>query len=65
MELLAGPRALGHLLRRAGFGPTPATWESFAKLPYGEAVDRVVADLRRKFIGWLQRRADIRRMKAA
>ena len=28
-------------------------------------LDCIVADLRRKFIGWLQRRADISRMKAA
>jgi indolepyruvate ferredoxin oxidoreductase alpha subunit len=28
-------------------------------------VDRIIANLRRKFIGWLQRRADISRVKAA
>jgi len=44
-RLLEGREAVGHLLRRAGFGPTPAQWEAFGGLPYEEAVERVLGDL--------------------
>ena len=42
---IEGRQAIGHLLRRAGFGPDARTWESWAELPYDDAVDRVLADL--------------------
>ena len=42
---LEGPAAVGHLLRRAGFGPRADTWDTWSQLPYDEAVDRVVAEL--------------------
>lgn len=42
---LEGPAAVGHLLRRAGFGPRADTWDTWAALPYDQAVDRVVADI--------------------
>ena len=45
MELLEGPQALGHLLRRAGFGPTPSTWKTLSALPYEDVVKRVADDL--------------------
>jgi len=44
-KLLEGPPAIGHLLRRAGFGPAASTWNSWAQLDYDEAVDRVMAEL--------------------
>jgi uncharacterized protein (DUF1800 family) len=44
-RLLEGRAALGHLLRRAGFGHGPGT-EAFEQgLAYGEAVERLVAGL--------------------
>lgn len=45
-ELLEGKAAVGHLLRRAGFGPRLDTWSEWAALSYEEAVERVLADLR-------------------
>ena len=42
---LKGRVAVGHLLRRAGFGADAATWETWAGLSYDEAVERVLADL--------------------
>jgi len=42
---LEGPAAVGHLLRRAGFGPHADTWSAWSALPYDEAVDRVLAEL--------------------
>ncbi len=37
--------AVGHLLRRAGFGPSASTWVQWAALSYDDAVDRVLAEL--------------------
>ena len=45
MELLQGPRARGHLLRRAAFGPTPTGWAALSQTPYEELVSRLVAQL--------------------
>lgn len=42
---LEGPAAVGHLLRRAGFGPRADTWDNWAALPYDDAVSRVLAEL--------------------
>lgn len=42
---LEGPAAIGHLLRRTGFGPRADTWDTWSALPYDEAVDRVLAEL--------------------
>ncbi|MDA1194905.1 MAG: DUF1800 domain-containing protein [Planctomycetota bacterium] len=44
-ELLQGPAAIAHLLRRAGFGPALATWATWSTLTYDDAVDRVLAEL--------------------
>jgi len=44
-SLLEGRAAIGHLLRRVGFGPSAATWDTWAKLDYDDAVDRVLAEL--------------------
>ncbi len=44
-RLLEGPPAIAHLLRRAGFAPTPALWEAWRGLPYEEAVARCLAAL--------------------
>ncbi len=44
-ELLEGPLAVAHLLRRAGFGPDPATWASLSKLEYEDVVDKLIAGL--------------------
>ena len=35
-------RETGHLLRRAGFGPTPTSYDEFAPLSWSGAVDRLV-----------------------
>ena len=35
-------RETGHLLRRAGFGPTPSSYDEFASLSWSDAVDRLV-----------------------
>lgn len=43
--MLEGDLALGHLLRRAGFGPAPAEMEGWRKLGYAGAVDRLLAEL--------------------
>ncbi len=42
---LEGSPAVALLLRRAGFAPTPAIWESHRDLPYTEVVERVLAAL--------------------
>ncbi len=44
-SLLEGKAAVGHLLRRAGFGPSATTWSSWSKLSYDDAVDRVLGEL--------------------
>jgi uncharacterized protein (DUF1800 family) len=43
-QLLEGKAAVGHLLRRAGFGPDLATWSTWSALSYEDAVDRVLAE---------------------
>ena len=42
---IEGTLAIGHLLRRAGFGADAASWESWAALSYDDAVDRCLAEL--------------------
>lgn len=45
-ELITGRRAMGHLLRRAGFGPDPQTWDSYAgRTDYETVVDELLAAL--------------------
>ncbi len=44
-SLLEGKAAVGHLLRRAGFGPSASTWSSWAQLDYDSAVDRALSEL--------------------
>jgi uncharacterized protein (DUF1800 family) len=44
-DLLQGREAVGHLLRRAGFGPDGPSLEALAGLGYEDAVDRVLAEL--------------------
>lgn len=44
MGKLSGRAAVGHLLRRAAFGPGPATDDLLA-LPYAQAVERLLAGL--------------------
>ncbi|MDJ0973730.1 MAG: DUF1800 domain-containing protein [Planctomycetota bacterium] len=45
-KLLEGPRAIGHLLRRAGFGPDSASWETYAgRTDYDAVVDELLAAL--------------------
>ena len=44
-SLLEGKAAVGHLLRRAGFGPQAVTWPAWSALEYAAAVDRVLSEL--------------------
>jgi len=44
-ELLEGPLAIAHLLRRAGFGPDAATWPEWRELTFEEALGRLLAGL--------------------
>ena len=44
-ELLEGPVAIGHLLRRAGFGPDPDQWAALKDKPYEAVLDQLLADL--------------------
>ncbi len=41
-DLMAGTRPIDHLLRRAGFGASPADLPAYAALSYNQAVDRLV-----------------------
>ncbi len=44
-ELLEGPLAIAHLLRRAGFGPDAASWPEWRELSFDEALGRLLAGL--------------------
>ena len=44
-KLLEGDAALGHLLRRAGFGMTPDQFDAYRKLGYRRAVRRLLDEL--------------------
>jgi uncharacterized protein (DUF1800 family) len=44
-DLLEGRAAVAHLLRRAGFGPSPKDRETLLRLPYGDAVARLLEGL--------------------
>jgi uncharacterized protein (DUF1800 family) len=46
MSKAATQREINHLLRRAGFGPSPVDLEPFRGLAYEAAVDRLVAGLK-------------------
>ena len=45
MAELSGPLAVAHLLRRAGFGHDPTSWETLGGRPYEEVVEVLLADL--------------------
>ncbi len=44
-ELLTGPEANAHLMRRAGFGHSPASHAAWSGLPYEELVERLLGAL--------------------
>jgi uncharacterized protein (DUF1800 family) len=44
-ELLEGPVAIAHLLRRAGFGADPEQWSALSEKPYDEVLDQLLAGL--------------------